>query len=152
MATQVINGVKNYYGPRTRHEATFGGVKTEGVRKELVLTFQGDNYLTVSGIIPAGAMIVGSGMREVTEVFALTGNADNTILIGAATPATNFLATVTKAQAEAIGTSSGVSGGSLLINTVVAVDTTITVSIGGTTPAITPGTGKMKFSIPYMVI
>ena len=73
MAKESVNGVYNYYGPRHRHEGVQGVLPGTGAVKELVIHLSGDTYSTVSGSLPAGAVVVGNAVVEVAEAFALGG-------------------------------------------------------------------------------
>lgn len=150
MARETVNGVPNFYGPRKRYEGLKGEEGRRNDLRELVVEFGGDSYSAVSFVLPKGATVVGNALVEINEAFVMTGTSP-TILIGTTTPATNYLATVTQAQAQALGTYSSASGGTLAVNTPLAADATITVSLGGTTPTVT-GAGKLKLVIPYKLI
>lgn len=150
MGKETVNGVTQYYGPRHRHEGVAGQHPSAGAEKEMVIHLSADTYLTVSGSLPAGAIITGPAMIEVEEAFALGGTTP-TIAIGVdGSETTNYIALVTEAQAEAVGTYVDASAGTLAMDTVLAAAVTISVALGGTTPTI--GTaGKMKVVIPYRV-
>lgn len=151
MAKEQLNGVYNYYGPRHRHEGAQGRMAHMGADRELVLRISGDTYLTLADMLPAGAVIVGNALVEVEEAFALGGTTP-VINIGVqGSEGTNRLAQVSEAQAEAVGTYSIASAGTLAVNTPVAADTQIRVALGGTSPTITSA-GKMKVTITYRVI
>lgn len=151
MAKEQLNGVYNYYGPRHRHEGAQGRMAHMGADRELVLRISGDTYLTLADMLPAGAVIVGNALVEVEEAFALGGTTP-VINIGVqGSEGTNRLAQISEAQAEAVGTYSIASAGTLAVNTPVAADTQIRVALGGTSPTITSA-GKMKVTITYRVI
>lgn len=151
MARETVNGVVNFYGPRHRHEALQGQMPSAGAMKEMVLLVSGDTYDDVSAVLPAGAVITGHTVVEVEEAFALGGTTP-TINIGTSgSHGTNYVAELSEAQAEAIGTYSLASAGTLAVNTPLAAATTIVVGLDGTTPTIT-GVGKMKVVIQYRVI
>lgn len=151
MAKETVNGVTNYYGPRHRHEGVQGQLPSTGAEKELVIHVSGDTYLSLTGTLPAGAMVTGNAMVEVTEVFALGGTAP-VINIGVlSSEGTNRIAQVSEAQAEAVGTYSIASAGTLAVNTPLAAAVTIKVALGGTTPTITSA-GRMKVIVPYRVL
>lgn len=151
MAKETQNGVANYYGPRHRHEGVQGQMSTIGAERQLVIHLSGDTYLTVTGSLPAGAVIVGNAVVEVTEAFALGGTTP-VINVGVqGSEGVNRLAQLSEAQAEAVGTYSVASAGTLAVNTPLAAAVTIKVALGGTTPTITAA-GKMKLIIPYQVL
>lgn len=151
MAQQTINGVRNFYGQRHRHEGNVGHVDTAGVEKQLVITFAGDSYSSVSFKLPKGAFVSGPVAIEIEEAFSLGGTSP-TIQIGVSgSTATNYIATITKAQAEAVGTYTATSAGSLAANAVLPADTTVVIALGGTSPTITAA-GKANVVVPYVVI
>lgn len=151
MAKETLNGVSNFYGPRHRHEGVQGVMPSAGADRELVIRFSGDTYTTVTGALPAGAVIVGNAVVEVEEAFALGGTTP-TIAIGVATTeTTNRLAQISEAQAEAVGTYSIASAGTLAVNTPLAAAVVIKIALGGTTPTITSA-GRAKLVITYRVI
>jgi len=147
MAIQTVNGVKNAYGPRSRFEGVGGQMTTEDNERRIVVMFDGANYTGVSFTLPVGTTVAGQALVEITEVFALGGTTP-TIAIGVSTTeVTNYLALVSEAQAEALGTYSIASAGTLAVNTPLTAAVTIKVALGGTTPTIT-GAGKLKLVIP----
>lgn len=151
MAKETVNGVSNYYGPRHRHESVPGRLGHQGADREVVIKFSGDTYLTLADVIPAGAMVVGNAMVEIEEAFVLGGTTP-VINIGVqGSEGTNRLAQVSEAQAEAVGTYSIASAGTLALNTVLAADAAIRIALGGTTPTITSA-GKGKLVIPIRML
>ena len=151
MTKQVVNGVSNFFGPRDRFEGENGKYKTEGTGEELVIYFSGDSYSTVSFVLPAGTVITGNAMVEVTQVAALTGTSP-VINIGKATAeGTDRLAQISEAQAEALGTYSIASAGALAVNTPLTADTTIKIALGGTGGPTWAG-GRFKVVVPYRTI
>lgn len=151
MTKELLNGVYNYYGPRHRHEGAQGRMGHMGADRELVIRLSGDSYLTVTDSLPAGATVVGNALVEVEEAFVLGGTTP-TINVGVqGSETTNRLAQLSEAQAEAVGTYSVASAGTLAVNTPLAAAVTIKVALGGTSPTIT-GAGKAKVTITYRVI
>lgn len=152
MTTQVINGVKNYYGAMGRHEAVQGVLNTDGCVKEGVVTFTGENYASVAFSLPAGATIVGKPLVEITEAFVLGGSSP-TINIGVSgSHGTNYLAEISEAQAEALGTyASAAPAGTLAVDTPLAAAANIVVALDGTLPTITAA-GQCKVVFQYRVI
>lgn len=152
MTVEVINGVKNYFGPKGRHEAAQGILNTDGMVKEGVIVFTGENYGLVSFSLPAGAAIVGKPLVEITEAFALGGTTP-TINIGVSgSHGTNYLAEISEAQAEAVGTyASAAPAGTLAVDAPLAAAATVVVALDGTTPTITAA-GKCKVVFQYRVI
>lgn len=145
------NGVTNFYGPRHRHEGVQGAMSTIGAERQLVILFSGDTYTTVTGALPAGAVVVGNAVVEVVEAFALGGTAP-VINVGVqGSEGTDRLAQLSEAQAEAVGTYSVASAGTLAANTPLAAAVVIKVALGGGTPTATTA-GKAKLIIPYQVL
>lgn len=151
MAKEQVNGIYNYYGPRHRHEGVQGKLPMSGAEGELVIHFSGDTYLTVTGAMPAGAMVTGHALVEVSEVFALGGTTP-VINIGVqGSEGTNRIAQISEAQAEAVGTYAIASAGTLAEDAVLASAAVIKIALGGTSPTITAA-GRAKVVIPYRVI
>lgn len=151
MPAQTVNGVRNFYGPRTRFEGVQGAMKTVDDERALVIFFDGANYTGVTGSLPAGATITENALVEVTEAFNLGGTTPVINIGVSGTEGTNRLAQVSEAQAEALGTYSIASAGTLAVNTPLAAAATIKVALGGTTPTITSA-GKLKLTIRYRVL
>ena len=151
MAKESVNGVPNYYAPRHRHEAVQGKMPGSGAEHELVIHVAGDNYTLMTGTLPAGAVVVGNAVVEVSEAFALGGTTPVINIGVSGSEGTNRIAQVSEAQAEAVGTYSIASAGTLAVNTPLAAQATIKVALGGTSPTITSA-GRMKVVIPYRVI
>lgn len=151
MGSQTINGVKNFYGPRTRFEGATGSMATRDAEREIVVFFDGANYTSVSATLPAGAVVSENAIVEVTEAFALGGTTPTINWGVSGTESTNRLAQLSEAQAEAVGVYSVASAGTLAKDTPLAAAVTLKVALGGTTPTITSA-GKCKISIRYRVI
>jgi len=152
MTIQVINGVKNYYGAKGRFEATQGVLETDGCVKEGVVVFTGANYDLVSFSLPAGATIVGKPLVQITEAFVL-GGTNPTINVGVSgSHGTNYLAEISEANAEAVGTyASAAPAGTLAVDAPLAAAATIVVALDGTSPTITAA-GECKVVFQYRVI
>lgn len=148
---QTLNGVANIYGPRHRHEGVGGAMSTVSAERELVVLIAGDTYLTYTGALPAGATVTSNALVEVVEAFALGGTTP-TLNVGVqGSEATNRLFQLSEAQAEAVGTYSVASAGTLAVNTPLAAAVVLKAALGGTTP--TSGlVGKLKATIQYKVI
>lgn len=149
MATQVINGVKNAYGPRSRFEGVTGSMGTKDAERELVVFFDGANYTSVTATLPAGSVVSENAIVEVTEAFNLGGTTPTINWGVSGTETTNRLAQLSEAQAEAVGTYSVASAGTLAKDTPLAAAVTLKIALGGTTPTIVAGVGKCKISIRY---
>ena len=151
MAKETVNGVTNIYGPRERFDTPQGQFPTVGSEKQLVMFLSGTNYSVQRGSLPAGAVVVGNAVVEVAEAFNLGGTSP-VINIGVlSSEGTNRVAQISEAQAEAAGTYSIASAGTLAVNTPLAAAVTIAVALGGTSPTATSA-GALKVTIPYRVI
>ena len=150
MAKQTLNGVVNYYGPRTCFDGTSGTEGSHGDASLLVM-FVGGQDITVQARLPAGAMITGAAMVEVVEAFVLGGTTPVINIGVVGSEGTNRLAQISEAQAEAVGTYGISSAGTLALNTPLAAAATIGVALGGTSPT-NGGVGKLKIAIPYTAI
>lgn len=151
MARELVNGVRVSYGPRDAYEGQAGTEATRDDRRYFVIDFSGKDYATASGTLPAGATIRGPALVEVREAFALGGTTP-TINVGVSgSHGTNYLGELSEAQAEALGTYSVASAGTLAVNTPLAAAVTIVVALDGTTPTIT-GAGRARLIIPYETI
>lgn len=148
MARETVNGVRVNYGPRNAYEGQGGTMATRDAVRYFTIDFGGADYATASGTLPAGAVIRGPATVEVREAFALGGTTP-TINVGVSgSHGTNYLGELSEAQAEALGTYSLASAGSLAVNTPLASAVTIVVGLDGTSPTIT-GAGKARLVIPY---
>jgi hypothetical protein len=151
MAAETINGVKNRYGPRTRHEGVAGTLSTRDDERALVIWFDGSDYDLVTHTLPAGAVMSENAIVEVTQAFVLGGTTPVINIGVSGTEGTNRIAQVSEAQAEAVGTYSIATAGTLAKDTPLAAAATIAVALGGTSPTITAA-GKMKVVVRYRVI
>lgn len=151
MSKEVQNGVTNYYGPRNRYEGVGGSEGAVADQRYLVLDVGGADYLTAKMTIPAGTVVTGQALVEVREAFVLGGTTP-VINVGVqGSEGTNRLAQLSQAQAQALGTYSIASAGTLAVNTPLAAAVTIAVALGGTSPTITPA-GKFRLLIPAAAI
>ena len=72
MATEILNGVRNYYGPQSVEDKVPGEIKTVGSTRELVLDFAYDDLPTYSAngsrdlLIPNDSLIVSSRLHVIT--------------------------------------------------------------------------------------
>ena len=150
MAVETVNGVRNFYGPRTSFEGVSGSMATRDAERFAVAMFDGEHYADVELIFPAGATIVGNALVEIDEAFALGGTTPviNVGVVGS--EGTNRIAQISEAQAEAVGTYSIAPAGTLAVNTPLAAQTTVTVALGGTSPTIAGG--KCKVIVPFRVL
>lgn len=150
MAIETVNGVKNYYGPRGRHEAVAGQLGINGMVKQGVVTFTGENYTKVSFTLPAGAVLVGRAIVEVTEAFVIGGTTPNVAVGVSGSADTNYIALIPEASLEAIGTYAIATAGTLAENTPLAAAATIVVALEGDTTITAAGACKVVFE--YKVV
>jgi hypothetical protein len=72
MTTQVLNGVRNFYGPRSAEDKLPALIKTEGYTKEMVVDFNFDDLPTYSADgsmvleIPADSLILSARLHVKT--------------------------------------------------------------------------------------
>ena len=150
LETGGTRGVKTWYGPQDLSQSENLSVRTAGNIREGAVTVTGSDYTSVDFTLPKGASIVGNVQIEVIEAFVLGGTTP-TIAVGVDTSeTTNFLCEVSEANAEAIGSYSDVSEGTLAPNAPLAAAASIAVALGGTTPTITSA-GKMVVHFRYAV-
>lgn len=149
------DGLRMQFGTRKAgDEANFGTNGDVGPDKQIVVEIKGSDftsnvYTGPTMILPAGATVRES-LAEVTEVFVLGGTTP-TINVGVSTTeATNRLAQLSQAQAQALGVvnTSATAAGTLAVGTPLAAQSTISIALGGTTPTVT-AVGKLKITIKY---
>jgi hypothetical protein len=150
MAVETINGVRNFYGPRTSFEGVSGTMATRDAQRFAVAMFDGEHYADVELIFPEGAVISGFSVIEIDEAFALGGTTPTIALGKVGSETTDYLALVTKAQAEAEGTYTDEPAGVFAEGTPLTEETYVTVALGGTTPTI--GGGQCKIIVPFQVL
>ena len=102
-------------------------------------------------VVPKGARMTRATLN-VLEVFTLTGTTP-TVIFGGTAPATNGI-TISAATLGAVGTSdqSAALTGTWATNSALGTTASekVTNTLGGTTPAITPGAGKASLTITYV--
>lgn len=146
-------GVYNQYGPRNTGGAL--GVETDGDgihQMKLELTdqslIQGFNS---NFVLPRGAHFLRYILR-VDQAFTMTGTTP-TVIVGGTAPATNGVV-LTAAELAAVGTKVPASTGTGTWAVASATGTTaaerVTVALGGTTPAVTPGAGRAFLIAEYV--
>lgn len=151
------DGLRVHFGTRGTYEnANFGeSSNPTGITKEFSVSIRGADF--VSGVytgrnitLPAG-VTVREVIAEVTEAFNLGGTTPTLNVGVSGSVATNRLAQLSEAQAEALGvynlTSS--AAGTLAANTPLAAQSTITIGLGGTTPTSTT-VGKVVIYVKYV--
>lgn len=148
------DGLEVHFGTRKSGErANFGVTRTQGDEVELVayvaatdFTSGTSTYNGTTLAIPAG-FTVRSVVAEVMEVFNIAGTTP-TILIGVSgSVTTNYAASLSEAQGEAVGVYNLSGSGTLAANAPLAAAQTLTVGMGGTSPTVTGTGGKVKIVI-----
>ncbi len=143
------NGVKAVYGSRASHfEAAAGQSTTRSHEQSFYFQFTGADYPKMSITLKKGSVITGNAIVEIKSVFVLGGTTPTLSIGKAGSEATDYIAKVSQANAQAVGTYSYASGGALAVNTPLTVDTVIDVVLGGTAPTAT-GAGEIQVIIPY---
>ncbi len=146
--------VPNHYGPRNKEDGILSGgnVFTSGSQFEAVVYISGDDFNSTTKFetlltLPAGAFPV-EAIFDVTEAFTL-GNANNVFNIGTVgSEGTNGFSI---ANPDATGVTKDTSGAGTFA-AALAANTAIGVSVTGTTPGVTAGSGKAKVVIRYQLI
>ncbi len=141
-------GVFNNYGPRSTDEGRYSEKTREDSELEVEIAFHGNDYTTVTGVIPAGANLRAATIN-VVQAFAMTGTAP-TILLGTSTSEVTNGLVISKTIAEAVGRTDIFSTAAGTWAALLAADTTANIVLGGTSPTI--GTGghaviKLHFDI-----
>ena len=152
MPKETVNGVTQWYGPRSQYDGVAGEQGRLSDLRELVIFVKGGELSNGTATLPAGATIVGNAIVEVTEAFALGGTSPVLNIGVSGTEGTNRLAQVSEAQAEALGTYSIASAGTLAANTPLAAAATVRCVLGGGGANTDGGVGRLKLVIPYKVV
>lgn len=149
------DGLRIHFGTRVADEESgFGETGAVGSFKEVAFTLLGSDFS--SGVyignpaltLPAGAAIHGNAQIQVMEAFVLGGTTPALNIGVSGTEATNRICTITEAQAEAVGSYSIASAGTLANNTPLAADATLNVTLSGTSPTITSA-GRVVVRVTY---
>lgn len=143
--------VHNHYGPRNTGK-TVGQFDTDGALQELILDIDGTMvgnaaYPLLAPKLPAG-VIIEDVYLKVTEDFVLGGTTP-AIEVGTETSEDTNGFTITKAQAEAVGTYDLTSALSGTWAAGLAAETTVGLALSGTTPTVTSA-GKARVVIRYV--
>jgi hypothetical protein len=149
------DGLRVHLGTRASDEEAGGGeTGAVGSYKEVAIVVQGSDFVSNAYVgnanltLPKGAIVHSAALVEVESAFVLGGTTP-TILIGVSgSIATNYLASVSSAQAGAAGAYSIASAGSLATTTPLAADAAITVALGGTSPTVTSA-GRLTLRVTY---
>lgn len=149
------DGLRIHFGTRVSDEdAGFAETGAVGSFKEVAFTLLATDF--VAGVytgntnltLPAGAAIHGNAQVEVVEAFVLGGTTPAFNIGVTSSEATNRICTISEAQAEAVGSYSIASAGTLAANTPLAAAATINVTLSGTSPTITTA-GKLVLRVTY---
>lgn len=146
-------GVYNQYGPRNAGGAI--GVETDKdsvhqMKVEMTAQSLIEGFLPPF-VLPRGAKFLRYLLR-VDQAFAMTGTTP-TVIVGGTAPATNGVV-LTAAELAAVGTKAPASTGTGTWAVASATGTTaaerVTIALGGTTPAVTPGNGRAFLIAEYV--
>lgn len=147
-------GVYNQYGPRSTGNSV-GTDHSQNAVHELSLEITGtslnDSLFVPPFVVPKGARMVRATL-VVDQAFTLTGTTP-TVQIGGTAPATNglTLSAANLGSVQSVDVSASLAG---TWATASAAGTTaaekVTIALGGTTPAVTPGVGKASVVIGYI--
>ncbi len=149
------DGLRVHFGTRAAdEEAGFAETGAVGSFKEVAFTLLATDF--VAGVytgntnltLPAGAAVHGNAQVEVVEAFVLGGTTPAFNIGVTSSEATNRFCTISEAQAEAVGSYSIASAGTLANNTPLAAAATINVTLSGTSPTITTA-GKLVLRVTY---
>lgn len=151
MPRQILNGVTNYYGTRTTFDGAAGTDGRVGNERVYTLYIGGVDLTAATVRLPAGFTMHGNAVVEVQEAFNLGGTTPVINIGVSGSEGTNRVAQISEAQAEAVGTYSIASAGTLAANTPLAAAATIAVALGGTSPTSTSA-GRLKVSFRGLVI
>lgn len=146
-------GVYNQYGARNAGGAI--GVETDKdsvhqMKYELTAQSLIEGFVPPF-VVPRGAHFLRYLLR-VDQAFTMTGTTP-TVIVGGTAPATNGVI-LTAAELAAVGTKVVTSTGTGTWAVASATGTTaaerVTVALGGTTPAVTPGAGRAFLIAEYV--
>lgn len=146
-------GVYNQYGARNTGGAI--GVETDKDSVHTMKVEMTDRSL-IEGfnsnfVLPRGAKLLRYLLR-VDQVFTMTGTTP-TVIVGGTAPATNGVV-ITAAELGTVGTKTPASTGTGTWAVASTTGTTaaerVTVALGGTTPAVTPGAGRAFLIAEYV--
>jgi hypothetical protein len=151
------DGLRVHFGTRATYEnANFGEASAPtGVTKEFSISIRGADFVSNAYTgrtitLPAG-VTVREVVAEVTEAFNLNGTTPTLNVGVSGSVATNRLAQLSEAQAEALGVYSLTTSaaGTLAAGTPLAAASTITIGLGGTSPTTTT-VGKVVIYVKYV--
>ena len=149
--------VNNHYNARELQDGLLAGGKlaVDGSIDEIVIYVKGTDFGTGTSFVPGGNPVLpaGSIVREViTEVIEafVRGGTTPTINVGTVgSEGTNFADELSEAQAEAVATYDGTTGGTY--SAPLAADSLIGVALDGSTPTVTSA-GSLKMVIRFSKI
>ena len=148
-------GVFNQYGPRGTQDGVVSGGQLHGAGGSIfehVVYITGDDFDGATSfdtqlVVPAGSYL-DEAIFEITEVFTV-GNADNVINIGTnGSESTNGVSIADPETAEVTIDTSGAGTWAAAL----AADTTVGVSVTGTTPSVAAGSGAAKVVLRFRKI
>lgn len=162
MGTIFVNadGLRLQFGTRQSFdEANFGeAANPSGVEKELGVAIRASDFTAGSAtyngtsiVIPAGFTVKSVAAEVITAFAAMTGTTP-TLNVGiSGSAATNRAAQLSNAQVQAVAPLdlSSTAAGTLALATPLTASATLTIALGGTTPAVVSGVGLIVVYIRY---
>lgn len=154
------DGLPVHFGTRvTGEQANIGeAAGPSGAQKTLTVFINASDFTsgtaTYNGttlVIPAG-FTVKSVTAEVITAFAAMGGTTPTLNVGVSgSVSTNRAAQLSNAQVQVVGPLdlTSTAAGTLASATPLLASVTLTVGLGGTTPTVTSGVGKIQVEIRY---
>lgn len=147
-------GVNNYYGARD----TGGAVGVEGadgsertIAVNITGTSLNDGFVPPT-LLPKGALLRRAFLR-VDEAFTMGGTSPTVVIGAKGAEATNGIV-LTSAELGAVGSkvpaSTGAGTWSSSSSTGTTAASTIGITLGGTSPTVTPGVGKAVLIMEFM--
>ena len=146
-------GVNNFYGARDTGGTVGVEQSTDSVH-QLSIAMTGESLQSSflsPFVVPKGAKFLRAVLR-VDEAFTLTGTSP-TVIFGGTAPATNGFV-LTQAELSTVGTKTPASTGTGTWAQASTTGTTaaerVTRALGGTTPAVSPGSGKGTLILEFV--
>ena len=146
-------GVNNFYGARDTGGTVGVEQSTDSVH-QLSIAMTGESLQSSflsPFVVPKGAKFLRAVLR-VDEAFTLTGTSP-TVIFGGTAPATNGFV-LTQAELATVGTKTPASTGTgtwaLASTTGTTAAERVTRALGGTTPAVSPGSGKGTLILEFV--
>lgn len=128
-------GVFNNYGPRTVDEGRFSEKRRQDSSLEVEVAFHGNDFLTVVGEIPAGALLRAATV-DIVEAFDVGGTTPNIAIGTDGSAATNGVL-ISEAILEAVGKADIFGAAAGTWAALLASATTVAVELEGDTTVVT---------------